>query len=125
MSLTEQQLTTKIAQAKLIAQLSGNPVHVADDIFIWGDKIFDRATAIVTLLKVHNKLPVNNASRINLYKQYSKRFDVDGDDSDHTDISTTANIWFSRMCRTVKSAKEKRSPEDIKQQLVTLHTTYA
>jgi hypothetical protein len=124
MILTGKNWTTKLTEARLMSTLSGNPVHVDKDVFVWNGELFDRATAVIALLKVYNKVPLPNSARQGLYDRYTDRFGVEHDDYG-VDPSASANIWFYRKCKAIKAAKETRTTEDVKQQLITLHTTYA
>lgn len=125
MNSTAEFSSTDIAQAKLVSKLSSAPARVSGDVFVWNDVLIDRASAVVALLKINNQVPVRDSVKVRLYQNYQKRF---GDqkntiflNTDETDDSTLACVWFHRLCSKVKSA-EPLGKDSVKQMLIILHT---
>ena len=130
MNLTQNLLDTELGQAVLVSKLSGKPAHVFDDVFAWNDKVLDKATAIMALLKVYNHVPVSDTVKLSAYKKYNQRFDPIRESDffvkiyadEDKDIAREARIWFSVVCRTIQGSVTELPKETIKQILVTLHS---
>jgi hypothetical protein len=116
---------TDYNQALLVSRLSGLPVNVSDDVFVWNDKIIDRATAVVALLKVYNQVPVGDNAKRRLYKQYQKKFKAVCKEKtflvaneEHAD---SGNIWFYQVCKRIQKSAATRTNDEIKNILISLH----
>lgn len=123
MSSTAQYSDTDIKQALLMSKLSGNPAKVQDDVFAWNGIIVDRPSAVVALLKIYSQLPVSTQAKARLYEQYKHRFSESDFSLLIDDEKQGIDIWFYRLCKTIKGSVEQRSGNEIKQILINLHTT--
>lgn len=118
---------TDIQQAKLLSHLSGRPAKIAGDVFAWNGHLFDRATAIVAILKVNNQVPVSDSVKMRLYQAYNQRFAQHDDDEYLVNISdeapdTAARIWFNAVCRILKPRDSApKTADEVKSILVELH----
>ncbi len=113
-------------QALLISKLSGMPTKVDNDVFVWNDKIIDRATAIVALLKVYNQVPVGETAKRRLLKQYLKKFEAVCKERiicvENEENSESSSIWFYKVCKRIQGAVSTRTNEEIKNILIKLHS---
>jgi hypothetical protein len=126
MNLMVQLSDTEINQAKLVSKLSGRPVHVKDDVFIWNGHLIDRATAIVALLKANNAVPVGDSIKLKMFFSYTEKFKAYDSIEDLVDLFHDRNpvdqsrIWFNAVCRIIKGT-ETLPNEVMKQILIDLH----
>jgi hypothetical protein len=130
MNLTQQLLDTELGQAALISKLSGKPAQVFDDVFAWNGKILDRTTAIISLLKVYNQIPVSDSVKVSAFERYYKRFEpinstdffVDVYFEDTRNPEVEARFWFNKVCNIIRGDVKELPNEVIKDILVTLHS---
>jgi len=127
MNSTVQLSDTEILEAKLVAKLSGRPVHVKGDVFVWHDHLIDRATAIVALLKSNNQVPVSDHVKMQMHENFYRKFkqfeeteDLVFNDIDK-DPPASARIWFNFVCRKIKTTQDILPSEQVKQILLDLH----
>jgi len=106
MNSTEQVLDIDLGQALLLSQLSGRPINVADDVFVWNSVIMDKATAIVVLLKAYNQVPVNDNVKLSLYTKYQTTFQKYSGSNVYVsvyqgenDMKALGRMWFSRLIK--------------------------
>ena len=123
MSSTVAYSDTDVKQALLMSRLSGNPAQVQGDIFAWNGIVIDRPSAVVALLKIYSQLPVGTQAKTRLHEQYKTRFSESSFSLLTDDEKQSVDIWFYRLCKTIKGTVEQRSNDDIKQILISLHTT--
>lgn len=121
MSLTALYLDTEIKQAELMSRLSGQPAQVAGDIFVWNGKLVDRASAVVSLLKVYNQVPVSISAKRKLYDQYSKKFINDQPEFVIESHDNQSEIWFYKLCKRIQGQVQTRTHDEVKQILISLH----
>jgi hypothetical protein len=129
MNSMEQLSDTDLGQAVLLSQLSGKPVNVVDNVFVWNGTIMDRATAIVVLLKAYNQVPINNNVTLTLYTKYQKTFEKYSDSSVYVsvyqgeaDVQAMSRMWLSKIIKRAKGSIPTLTPESVKQILISLHT---
>jgi hypothetical protein len=118
---------TEYKQAQLLSKLSGLPANVKDDVFVWNDKILDRATAIVALLKVYNQVPVGESAKRRLYRQYQTKFESVCKERkiqiQNEDSSESGSIWFYQVCKRIQGAATTRTSAEVKQIMIGLHSS--
>lgn len=126
MTSTVHLLDTEIEQASLLSKLSGRPAHVKNDIFVWNGSLFDRATAIVALLKTNNSVPVSDSVKMQMHSNYLEKFGL-YEDSENLVFNNpdrppdeNARTWFNAVCRKIKKP-EVLSSDVLKQILIDLH----
>jgi len=129
MNSMEQLSDTDLGQAVLLSQLSGKPVNVVDNVFVWNGTIMDRATAIVVLLKAYNQVPINNNVTLSLYTKYQKTFEKYTDSGVYVsvyqgeaDVQAMSRMWLSKIVKRAKGSIPTLTPESVKQILISLHT---
>ena len=129
MNLTEQVLDIDLGPALLLSQLSGRPINVAGDIFVWNGVIMDKATAIVVLLKAYNQVPVNDNVKLSLYTKYQTTFQKYNGSTVYVgvyhgenDMKSIGRMWFSRLIKRAKGGVDTMPSETVKQILISLHT---
>jgi hypothetical protein len=127
---TVQLLDTEIQHAALLSKLSGNPSLVRDSVFVWNGVLIDKSTAIVSLLKIYCQLPVSNAVKRSLYKNYRDKFTglnakylvLQNENEETYTGGDIVDIWFYRLCKAVKGSVNQRSEESIKELMIQLHS---
>jgi len=129
MNSMEQLSDTDLGQAVLLSQLSGKPVNVVDNVFVWNGTIMDRATAIVVLLKAYNQVPINSNVALSLYTKYQKTFEKYADSGVYVsvyqgeaDVQAMSRMWLSKIVKRAKGSIPTLTPESVKQILISLHT---
>ena len=129
MNSTEQVLDIDLGQALLLSQLSGRPINVADDVFVWNSVIMDKATAIVVLLKAYNQVPVNDNVKLSLYTKYQTTFQKYSGSNVYVsvyqgenDMKALGRMWFSKLIKRAKGGIDTMPSETVKQILISLHT---
>lgn len=124
MSSTDQPLDTDLQHAYLLSKLIDNPVKVDKDVYMWNGYVMDRETAVVALLKVYSQLPVSDSAKQSLFENYKKRWQDNkyAVDPNKEEFSDRSGTWFFILCKNIKGKIYKRTPFDIKQQLITLHS---
>jgi len=122
-------LDIDLGQALLLSQLSGRPINVADDVFVWNSVIMDKATAIVVLLKAYNQVPVNDNVKLSLYTKYQTTFQKYSGSNVYVsvyqgenDMKALGRMWFSKLIKRAKGGIDTMPSETVKQILISLHT---
>jgi len=119
MNSTAQFSDTDIDQAALMSKLSGVPAQVQPGVFVWNGILVDRASAVVSLLKVYNQVPVSTSAKNQLYNKYIKQFNQETRALSVTDDNS--EIWFYKLCKKIQGEVKTRTNEEIKQILIGLH----
>jgi hypothetical protein len=121
-------LDIEIEEARFLSLLSGDPVLVKDDIYIWNGVLVNRAAALVALLRIYCQLPVNNYLKTTLFRGYSIKFrEVDekyllkNTLDDRYQIGEQG-VWFYELCGRIKGNIDHRSEQDIKRLMILLHS---
>lgn len=124
MSSMDQPSDTDLQHAYLLSKLIDNPVKVDKDVYMWNGYVMDRETAVVALLKVYSQLPVSDSAKKSLFENYKKRWQDNkyAVDPNREEFSDRSGTWFFILCNGIKGKVRKRTPFDIKQQLITLHS---
>jgi hypothetical protein len=110
---------TDIDQAALMSKLSGVPAQVQADVFVWNGVLVDRATAVVSLLKVYSQVPVSTSAKNQLYNKYIQKFNHEPRSLSVTDDNS--EIWFYKLCKKIQGEVKTRTSEEVKQILIGLH----
>lgn len=115
---------TELNEALLLSRLSSRPAKVRDDVFVWNGYVLDKASAVVALLKVYSTLPVTTGAKQRLCDTYYRRFQNERSDFviSRERSDWTVDIWFYKLCKRIKGQIEVRTPDEIKEILIYLHS---
>ena len=124
MNLMDRLSDTDLDHAYFLSKLVPNPVKVTDGVYIWNGILLDRETAVVILLKMYSQLPVSTSAIEKLFENYKKKYQYQkyAVKIVSEQIFDNPSNWFYHICYDIRGNVLTRTAEDIKQQLINLHS---